>query len=296
MRISTGMIFDSLVSDIRRNVEDLFNLQERLASGKKVNAPSDDPVGVHRLLRYRETISSMDQYMRNIDFAKNYLSSVDGVLSQAGNILLRLRELAVSQATGTASAETRKYASYEVGELYNQLIGIGNSKLGERYLFSGYLYTTQPFDTDGNYSGDTNETALKIGAGNTFTYGFTGAKVFKGTGLTGGIDIFTKVKDFKTALENNDLTGIQTAIDDMENAISQINNIRAELGARLNRLVSQEEMNGGIKLEMEKLVSSIEDADIAELATALARRETTLQALYTGASRIMGLNIFNFIR
>lgn len=296
MRISTGMIFNTLIRDLRENREALFKVQEMLSSGKKINRPSDDPVRVHRLLGYRETVSSLDQYMRNIDFAETYLSSVDGALSQAGNILIRLKELAVGQATGTATAETRMYTSYEVDELYKQLIALSNTRLGDRYIFSGYLYTTQPFDTNGNYSGDTNETSLKIGPGDTFTYGFTGAKVFKGTGLTGGIDIFTKIKDLKTALESNDLSGIQTAIDDLESAIDQINNMRAEVGARMDRLSSQRDVNDGINTEMKGLISNLEDADIAQVATALAKREITLQALYNAASRIFDLNIFNFIR
>ena len=296
MRISTGTIFDGLISDIRRNVEDLLEIQERLATGRKINRPSDDPVRVHRIIEYGETLSSMDQYMRNIDYAKDYLAVVDKVLGQATGILVRLKEIAVGQATATATAQTREYAAYEVGELYNQMVAIGNTRLGERYIFAGYLYTTQPFDTSGNYWGDTNETSLKIGAGNTFTYGFTGAKVFKGTGISGGVDVFTIISDFKTALENNDLSGIQASIDDLEDALDQMNSIRSEVGARMHRLSSQREINEGVKLELEILLSGLRDADITEVATALARRETTLQALYRGASRIFELNIFNFIR
>ncbi len=296
MRVTNNMLFDLLTNELLRSNERLLGTYETLSSGKKVNRPSDDPVAASGILDYKKILANLDQYKRNIQFAEEYLANTETALSEVTNTLSRLRELAVEQASDSATAETRLNASYEVDTLFNGLIAAGNTRFGDRYLFSGYLTTTQPFDTSGTYSGDNNESTLKIGQGITFTYGITGNKIFKGVGTTGGVDIYTIVQNFSTALQANNETNIQAAIATLDSSISQINDIVAELGARLNRLESQKEVIGGFRVEAEIILSGMEDADMTDVSIELAMNQTSLEALQLATSKVLELNIFRFIR
>ena len=296
MRVTNSMLFNSLSKDVSKSDERLLDTYEQLSSGKKVNKPSDDPLAISGILLYRKTISENEQYMRNIDSAQNYLANSETSISDVNGILSRLKEIAESEASDTENAESRLSASYEVSDLYDELVTIGNTKIGDRYLFSGYLYTTTPFDSSGTYSGDANETSLKVGPDTTFTYGLTGGKIFKGTGISGGVDIYQIVSDFKTALETNDTSGIRSAIDSIETGIDQSNKILADIGARLNRLETRKAEIDSYNMEAKIMLSGMEDADIAELSMNLSAQQTTLEALLTSIANVSQLSIFNFIR
>ncbi|MBI5327355.1 MAG: flagellar hook-associated protein FlgL [Deltaproteobacteria bacterium] len=295
MRVTNNLVFNSMINDISRTNEDILKTQETLASGKKVNKPSDDPVAMTSIISYQKLLARVEQYSRNVQSAQAYLTNADSALSSAETAVSRLSELATSQSSGTATAATRLSAASEVEGLYDELISLANTSVGGRYIFSGYKFTTEPFAPGGAYSGDNNETALFIGESNQYTYGITGNKVFKGVGISGGVDVFNIVQGFKTALETNDVTGIQNAIDTLDDANTQIVNMNVQIGARGNTLTSQKNWLDSFTTELNILVSNIEDADITKVATELVLEQTTLQALLAITARIDDLNIFKFI-
>jgi len=290
------MVLSTLFNDLSRTNNRLLNNYNQLASGKKVNTPSDDPLAVRGILQYKQIISDTEQYQRNIQHAEGYLATSESVLAGVTNTLSRLREIAVSQGTDTANTETRLDTSFEVGELFNELISNGNSKFGDRYLFAGYLSDTAPFSSSGVYGGDSNETALKIGPSTTFTYGTTGNKLFKGVGFTGGVDIYQIVQDFKTALEGDNTTNIQNAIGNLDSALNQVDKVTAQVGARINRVDAQKTSLDSFLLEATQLLSNAEDADFTSVTTELSLQQTTLEALLASSSKVNTLNIFKFLR
>ncbi len=295
MRVTNNMVFSLLSRGLLKANEDIIDSYEKLSSGEKVNRPSDDPVAIPAILTYKDMLSQLEQYKRNVEFAESYLTNSESAIKEANNILSRLREIAVEEASDTVDASLRQNAATEVDELFNELISIGNTKYGDRYLFSGYLYTTQPFDSSGTYSGDNNESSLEISQDATFTYGLTGNKIFKGVGISGGIDIYQKVLDLKTALQTDDTTGIQDAIGDMDDAISQIDDMLSEIGARMSRLSSRKTEIESFTSETEILLSGVEDADLTDVAVDLAQQQTSLEALQAATAKALNMTIFDFI-
>ena len=70
MRLSNKQMADTIMRNLNRQILQIQNRQQMIASGKKVNRPSDDPIGMGQILDFRRTLSSIDQYNRNIDHAK----------------------------------------------------------------------------------------------------------------------------------------------------------------------------------------------------------------------------------
>ena len=88
----------------------------------------------------------IDQYDRNISQAQSGLEAGESTLSDIGELLNRAKELALSQATGTASPETRKNVAGEVRQIRDQLIQLANTKQGDRYMFGGRKTDAPPYD------------------------------------------------------------------------------------------------------------------------------------------------------
>ena len=93
MRITNNMLSSQLLLNLNRNAQQMNNTQTQLATGRKINKPSDDPVGITYSLRYRAELSSNEQYQKNVDSAISWLEFNDTVMNQAGNVVQRLREL-----------------------------------------------------------------------------------------------------------------------------------------------------------------------------------------------------------
>ena len=117
MRVSQQMLFNTYVSNMNRSLTDLVDTNIQAQTQKKVNRPSDDPVGMARILDHRETLATVKQYRDNIDTAKGWLNLSDTTLTQVSTIITRAKELAEQGATGTVTPETgsrsvTKHASF----------------------------------------------------------------------------------------------------------------------------------------------------------------------------------------
>lgn len=158
------MLSSQLVLNLNRNAQQMNNTQTQLATGRKINKPSDDPVGITYSLRYRAELSSNEQYQKNVDSTISWLEFNDTVMDQTGSVIGRLRELTVQAATGTNPQEALDSINEEVKQLKAQLVDISNSKLNGKYIFNGETYDQKPYDfpasADGSF--DTTNAAAVI--------------------------------------------------------------------------------------------------------------------------------------
>lgn len=293
MRITQNLKFATYAQDIARRQEDIFNANRQLSTGKKVIVPSDDPVNAAGILRTRGVLNESEQYKKNIDNTLSYLSVAEKSVASAKEILERIQELAVGQATGTTSPQARAQSAEVIDELFNEMVALGNTNYDNRYIFSGYEFSTTTFDSAGAYQGDTNSNQVQIGPGKTMTYGVNGGEVFKGVG--GGTDIFTVVSDLVTALRANDTASIKSSLTGLEDSYNQLSDHQGEIGARIIRLNTARDMLDSTSFELEITLSKYEDADITEAITDLRVSQSALEAVLTSAGRVFDVNIFNYL-
>lgn len=138
------MKFNSTVSSLF-NVEDQYNtLLEKMSTQKSINRPSDDPVGVTRLIDIKQHKAAITQYTTNADSAQSWVNMTESKLSSASDLIVRAKQLATSQASATATAATRQVTSSDVQGIADQMLSLANSQMNGRYLFSG-TSSTEPF-------------------------------------------------------------------------------------------------------------------------------------------------------
>jgi flagellar hook-associated protein 3 FlgL len=145
MRVTNRYLYYQLVKDIGNNSEKLLELNKQISSAKRISKPSEDPLGMASVLAYRTELNAFDQFQKDIDLANGWLSRTDTILQNTDDLLGRATELATSQASGTATAETRRGAANEIREIRNQLLGLANSKYSNKYMFGGTMTQTAPF-------------------------------------------------------------------------------------------------------------------------------------------------------
>lgn len=145
LRVSQQMIYRSSVNYMNTTLTQMMESNLQASSQKKVNRPSDDPVGMSRIMSYRDNLSAIDQYDTNISMAKGWLNLADNSLVQVNTVVTRLKELAEQGSTGTLTADNRAQIAAEARQLFKQLVGMANTKFDGKSLFAGQKTDIQPF-------------------------------------------------------------------------------------------------------------------------------------------------------
>lgn len=111
---------------------------EQMASGKKIQKPSDDPIVAARALKLRTNVSEIAQYKTNAKDALSWLGITEQAISNTTDMLQRINKLSNQGATGTLTAENRASIATEISELRDQIVNEANASYAGRYIFGGY--------------------------------------------------------------------------------------------------------------------------------------------------------------
>lgn len=182
MRISTTWQQQQSVNQMLNRQYELSQTQLALGNGKAIQSPSDNPAAAARAVDVSSASAQNDQYTRNINMANTRLSVEEQSLSNASDILDRIRTLALQGTNGTQTDESRKSIATEMRQNLQQLVALANTKDGQgEYIFAGNLTSSQPFTQSGlgvSYSGDQGQRMVAAGAGLQVATGDSGDDVF----------------------------------------------------------------------------------------------------------------------
>lgn len=228
MRITNNTLVGNMLRHLQSNMQKLDNLNQKMASGKKFQKPSEAPIKVANSMQFDSLINNNEQYKRNVDQAQNWLTSSENAIKDTNTVLQRVRELAVYGASENLTQADKDSIAAEVGQLRDELINIANSKLGDRFLFSGQATSTPAFDDDGNYQGDYNVIEREVNPSISIKINVNGEYAFKEAietvdslynNLKGGQAQISSFKKINTnakystgSISNSDFIGINDGI------------------------------------------------------------------------------------
>lgn len=138
MRITQRSMYRNFVTNMNSNLSAYMESNIQSATQKRLNRPSDDPVGMARVLTYRASISRTEQYLDNSKDAAAYLASTDSALLQTSTILATVLEKANQIATETVTTENRLQVAAELRQLFGQLLNLANTGFNGYHLFAGH--------------------------------------------------------------------------------------------------------------------------------------------------------------
>lgn len=296
MRVTQGMMNRQMLTNLTHNNERLSTLQNVLASGKKINSPSDDPVGVGYALRYQAYISHNEQYQKNADGATSFLDFTDTTLSQINDVLQRARELAVRGANDTMAQQDRNAIASEVDQLFDQTVQLANTQFNGKYIFNGQNTEQIPYtgNTPWNANVDTGSINYPLSDGVTIPVNITGDKVI---GTSADADNALKVlNDLSNSLKIGDTTGINNALANLTTRLDKLQEARADVGARSNRVDLIKNRLDDMNTNFQSLLSTTEDADIAKTITDLKMAENVQNASLAAGARVIQQTLVDFLR
>lgn len=312
MRVADKMNYNQSMNGINKNRSDLMVYQNQAATQKRINKPSDDPLGAARVLQSKTEIQGFEQYKRNILSAKEFVEVSEQSLGQASELLIRAKELAIDQADDAANGpDSRRIVAAEIGQIYEQMVNVANRRYGDRHLFGGHKTLQSPFDMTGTYFGDDAETQVEIEKNSYITTNMPGSVVFLGRKIMDDVAPKQVLNDGKTKVEVRELQSVDSSIasqgaSDIRDAEgkslapsqghqSMVNTSQAAWGnASVNIFETLKDLEVGLRANDKSVVqNSLETLDSAISQINMARGEfgSRISALNTGLETLQKLGV-----
>ena len=273
IRIPRGSLYALTTRLQATNSARLAAAEERAATGRRINRPSDAPEDLHEVHQMDSAVADQEVWKENAESTTSLLDGMDSALGRASDIIIRARELAVAMASETASQDGRTIAAIEVRGLKATMVDAANSSFNGRYLFAGEAWGTIPFDDLGVYSGSTNEPDTRIGDTRWVRSGMDGSAVFNGTA-----DIFGALEALAGALEANDPVAVGVTLTALDDSTVALSNARGEVGTDTVSAEDAVVNSEGLSVLFSKRLSDLVTADPIEAYSTLTQLRNTYEA------------------
>ncbi|HWR45788.1 flagellar hook-associated protein FlgL [Sporomusa sp.] len=300
MRVTNNMITYNFLTSLNKSLQRQNEIQEKLADGKQLHRPSDDPVKTIRSLRANVSLVENEQYSQHLSDAVSWMDNTDGAMSSLSSIVTRFKELTIS-ADGTKPAAAYEAIAAEMDGLINQAIVVGNSKIGDRYLFSGQQDKTQPFVRNGNtvtYQGDNNKISMQIKPGVTTptqdSVNLTGKDIFGDNN-----EMLQHMIDIKNQLQTGspDLDVVlNTGLANLEADHNKLLEVYTQLGARMSSYQLAQSMLENANVVITGNVAANDDLNIPKAIIDFKTSETVYKNALSVGSRIMPPSLVDFLK
>ncbi len=145
-RVSNNLRANTSLNQIQRTQAQLIRTQNQLATGRRLNAPSDDPGQSTIAAQIRKTLEKRDAYNTNLQQAKNGLSEVDSTLGEISDLALQAQQVASANVGDLVTQEERVAASAIIKSIYSQMVTLGNRSFEGSYIFAGDRLDQPPFE------------------------------------------------------------------------------------------------------------------------------------------------------
>jgi flagellin len=258
--INTNISANIARDAIGRNDRAMATSMERLSTGLRINSAKDDAAGLAISNRMAGQISGLNMAARNANDAMSMVQTIEGASKEIGNMLVRMRELAVQSASGTYSDTDRAALDSEYQALETEI-----GRIQANTQWNGQALMTNAT------AGTANTVDIQIGASASQTMTLT----FKDWGV-----------DHASAAIGVDITGVDitsasnatSAITALDTAINGATAEQAKYGAYISRLQYAADNLSNVATNTDQSRSRIQDADYAVETTALARTQIIAQA------------------
>jgi flagellar hook-associated protein 3 FlgL len=271
MRVSTLSNFIFLTSEAQKQFERISKLLREISSGKRSDLYTSEPEKVDELVSVKWDIAKVNQYEDNIKFAKGILLTADDVLGKVYDTLVTVKEKLVEAANAHSDGEYETLKQ-TLRELKNRLLQYANTRVGDYYIFAGDKYTSQPYDANGNYSGG-DEFSVKVSDNDSSILFVKGSQAFG----NGDNSVFAVIQN---AIDNiTDQDTVEKSIADIAKYISDVDSLRAKIGANEQKLEGYYTTYSEILNNLKKRKSDIEGIEVDEAISDYQLANTTYKSI-----------------
>ncbi len=291
---------DRFLTDLAEINRRLETAQREVASGRRVDKPSDDPDQISNILQIRTEIVLTEQGVLNLGRVQAEVDAAESTLQSAVSMLERARVLGIQGANGTQSAETRQGIALEVENIVEQLVGVSRTTTEARYIFSGDSDPQAPYTLDltqddpySAYLGAPATREVAHPSGYRFSVARTAEEIFDNADPTR--NVFDAVNNLRLGLRNNDQVAIEAAMEQIESAEVHLNSELAFYGAAQNQVARSLDFAHKQQIRLQTHLSSLVDADMTQAIVELNQAAYQQEVALTTKASMPKRSLFDYL-
>ena len=295
MQVNTRVSHDIQVARMSSLQRQLDTTQAQIDSGKRFDAPSDDPVASGIATRLRRTQAEGVARGIAVDAAASRLAAADTTLGSVATLLQRAREIGLGAANATLNASDRATLAIEAGQLGEQLLDLANTTGADGLpLFGGASGRAPAFARDVTgavaWTGFGSGGIVVLDSGVSVDSG--GASAFIGAGA----DAFALIDDLKLALAAPDLTraaDLAAVLAGLDASVSRAADAQAAVGIHAARLDIESTRLAAGDVRIESDLTKVEGIDMPTAIARLQRLLTVLSATQASFVKLASLSLWD---
>ncbi len=300
MRVTDSFRFQTYTATLSTLESQMDMLTNQIASGKKVLAPSDDPASYAQNMQITAEQSQNTQYASNLNSLQANGAYYQTSLNSMGDILTTVQQLAVQMSSSTVDASSRTAAVNQVDGYIQQLVALGNTKVGDTYIFggekaNGAAYTLDSGTNSVTFNGTDNVAKVAVSSSTTVDAGISGNTIFTGTVNGQNVDIFATLQQFGNDLANNDTAALQTDLTNIGNCVDLTSNNLAYVGTYTQNISSLLSTNTTTGTTLTQTSDNLVDVNTAQAYSDYTTLSTAYQAALYVMSKAESLSILNYL-
>jgi flagellar hook-associated protein 3 FlgL len=262
---------DRFLTGLRQLDKERERAQREVASGLRLESPSDDPDSVSQLLQIRAELSRLRQNGKDLDRLGTEAAAADTALQTAVKLMDRVRTLATQGASSFVTTETRQGLADEVGDILQRLVALSNTQSDGRFIFSGdndlqpsYAWdaaAVPPAPPWGAFQGTAANRQAEHPTGSRMPVAHDARQIFENP--ADEKNVFLQVQRVFDSLSNDDLVTLRDAQQKLATTTSHLNSELTFYGNVISRVDEAAESNSQMSLRLESIRASLEEADMA---------------------------------
>jgi flagellar hook-associated protein 3 FlgL len=287
--------YDAILSGLNVNNRDTSIAQEELATGRRVNQPSDDPGATAVAIGIHAQTSQIDQFTTNISNVSGMLQTADSTMSSVNTALSQAITLGVQAGDTTLSAANRTTLATQIQGLSTQIMSLANTTYQGKYIFAGNnsgqpAYVTDPSSPSGvTYQGNTGVNQVEISQGQNVAVNVPGSQIFSSSSA----DVFAALNNLAQAAQSG--TGVDTALTQLRTAFDNVTSQRTFYGNQLNQLTSANNTLANAKIQLADQENSAVGIDLAQATVDVQNALTNRQAILAAGGKIQNTSLLDFL-
>ncbi len=307
MRVTSGMTASMVETSLQNIQTQLAQVQGQMASGHRINQPSDDPIGTENVLQWQNAIDQNTQYQSNAQDAVNWLGSTQSALQQAVSLAQQIRSLAVSAGAGSLTAAQLQTIAQQIASAESSLVNVGNTKVGDSYIFSGQQTSTQPFTQSGTavtYGGGSGTIQREIGPGQFVQANADGnaalTPVFQAISailydLGPGGNPANVATGASLSGTNPYNPGPQGDLAQLDSAITNLTDVEGQAGAQMQQAQNAQGQLTTLATSLQQLQGGVLNDNLAQSVVQLQELQVNYQSALAAASTILQQSLASYL-
>jgi len=303
-RVTQQSVTRSVMSAVRQATANLSSVQERLATGIRINRLSDAPLDAARAHRVRADRTRLQQHARNLEHAQHEVDLTASVLQEVATLFVEARDIAIRAADGATDPVEREILAEGIDRIIETMVVRANTDYDGRYLFAGTRNDAPPYavervggDVAGvTYGGNGDQVELDVGPRSRVALGAPGTEAF---GTTAAFDALIALRDLLNntggLTEGEQGAAISSHIAVLDDAHGQVVDAISRAGWRSRQIELTRTALEEATLADTQLISDLEDTDFAEAAVQLQQYESIMQTALLISARLMQNTLVDYL-